>query len=269
MSAEVLSSGSRHGSPVPWFLGLLAGAVVWVGTWWYASYYWTMPLFGLVALVALGGVLVAMLVMVGVRARRKVAWVIGALAAAAAVAAATAVLTIALPGSLLPVDARIRQISDELGYAVVLPADEERIAEDGGGYAPASSIDESGRFTIHFERFDVREEQSASVLSATALEEYLDLPEGDTKSGVSIVLDSTETMKLKGNPALAATWHEQMSAKGAQNPSHVLIFQTDGLIVRLSAGEAWEGETPGGEAIGGGLSAREMVRLAETFEPFE
>lgn len=59
-----------------------------------------------------------------------------------------------------------------------------------------------------------------------------------------------------------------MAVKGAGTPVHVLVFQAHGLIVRMTAEEAWESETRDGTKMGG-LTLNEMVSLAETFRPFE
>lgn len=205
MSAEVPTNGRRGGHPGLWLFALLVFDVLFVGLWWYGSYYRSMPVGMALALVAAGVALAAMLVMVGLSARRKVPWIAVAVVAGAALGALAAVLTLILPEGWLPVEARVRQISDELGYTVVLPPDEGFAAFDRGGYAPSSDIGEDGQFTIDYKRFSVVESQSDQVLSSAALERYIDLPEADPKSGTTMVLDTTESMTIKGNPALAAT----------------------------------------------------------------
>jgi len=219
----------------------------------YAGFYYSIPPLVTAALAILGVAVVALLVLAVKSARRRLLTVLGVFAVTVVVLAVSVFLTLVMP---VPNDTRVRQIGEAAGFTLMVPAGIEIEARSQDGYGPSSDLSTDGEFTAHYARFGVSERRSDIVKSASELEADARLEQPDPQADTTIVVDQKKAVTVLGKPAWAVVWHEAMAGKMGGSGA-LLVFQPNGLVVRMSSDNT----------DGNGLTAEELVQVAQTFAP--
>lgn len=242
------------GTRTVWLVVVLGGCeLLFAALLTYAGFYYSIPPLVTAALAILGGAVVALLVLAMKSARRRLLTVLAVFAVTVVVLAVSVFLTLVMP---VPNDTRVRQIGEAAGFTLMVPAGLEIEARSQDGYGPSSNLSTDGEFTAHYARFDVSERRSDIVKSASALEAAARLEQPDPQSQTTIVLDQKKAVTVLGKPGWAVVWHEAMAGKMGGSGA-LLVFQPNGLVVRMSSDNT----------DGNGLTADELVKVAQTFAP--
>lgn len=219
----------------------------------YAGFYYSTPPLVTAALAILGIAVVVLLVLAVKSARRRLMTVLGVFAVTVAVLVVSVFLALVMP---VPNDTRLRQIGEAAGFTLMVPAGHEIEARSQDGYGPSSDLSADGEFTAHYARFDVSERRSDIVKSASELEANAQLEQPDPQAQSTVVVDQKKTVTVLGKPAWVVEWHEAMAGKTGGSGA-LLVFQPNGLVVRMSSDNT----------DGNGLTAEELVQVAQTFAP--
>ena len=168
------------------------------------------------------------------------------------VLALVTVLALALAGCTSG-ESQAAAMADELGIPLMLPSG-QKVGKPGtyGDNVLRLDGDPPGML-IYYEGFDVQLRPSDSLVPADGMDAFIALPEPPSDIDIEVVVDETRELTVLGAPAVAVTWHEDMGQK-VNEPSHILVFQFEGAVARLSADL-------------GSLDLDSLVDVAETFEP--
>lgn len=245
----------HHGSHRPgragWlYAGLALSTLALVGVWWYSSYFWVRPPGWEVARTLALALVVALSVALAVAVRFDPPALLGAAAISVTILLGYGLLSTMsdVTDKRLPLRERAAQIGDELGFAALLPPSPPIRLEAGD---PRVDLSEDS-LVVTYDAFSVDESRVDSVQTADDLESFIGVEEDDT-----VVVDEPQRLTVRGRPSLAVTWRE-----GDHPPSRILVFQADGIVVRV---EAWpDGDRPSGDTA---LQLDQLVRLAGSFEP--
>lgn len=257
MDEQVPQVQEKQRGPAGWFMSLIVAELALLGVWWFSNYYYTLPTWAWVALGVLGVAVLTLFVLVVSRARHKVAGLLVTLGLVVVIAVAFMVASIFFPGSVLPLEARVRQIAEKAGVTALLPPDKDIEAHDRFGYAPSSVLAEDGMLTIDYHDYTLSESPSVEVLTAAQMETFIKIDQPGPGSGTRLDTSEPEELTVLGKPAIAVSSAEVLGSKGMQPATRFLVFQPEGMVARLvSAPES-------------GLTVDDLVKIAESLEPME
>lgn len=237
-----------------------------------ATVYYVMPVGWIVALVACGAGLIALVVLTG----RSLTWKpLPVLATVALLAGAVVLGTVMLmfvpsaPIGLL--ETRAQQIAEANGFTALLAPDEAMATWTG---LPVNALPEADPgLSVEYERFLLQQRKADGPLTAEDLEALV-APGATPISGLQpIPADvTTSEQTVQGNPAIVAEYVD-VPPEALDKPDEegeattVLAFGLDGVEVILRS-TTWYDCDPVGECTENPpLTAENLVAIADTLEP--
>ncbi|MFP5416305.1 MAG: acyltransferase family protein [Actinomycetes bacterium] len=243
---------ARLGASLQWAVALSTLAAL--AVWWYSSYFWALPTVWAAARVATIVVATALLVALAIHARSRRRRLLGTVAVVVTLLCGHGVVSVMsdITDASLPLRQRAAQIGDELGFTAQLPADRPIRLDAGEAPVTRSDVD---ALVVDYDAFTVTESAIASPQGAEDMAAFVEVEEGR-----GVIVDDWRDLVVRGEPAIAVEWRDRRS--GSLFPHRVLVFQDEGVVVRM---EAWpQGERPMRDDA---LTFNQLERAAASFEP--
>ncbi len=282
--AMLMRAVARAGGPrtVLWLALLAIGVGIASVLGQIAQIYFRLPLGWIVVLVLAAIVLIALFL----QAARDVSWkplpVFGVVGVMLGALILTMLLLIALPSGrfFTPLfEIRAQQIGEAAGFEVLVPATLELDTDEG---MPVSVIGDAEGIEIGYDWLTLVERPADAPLGYADLRNLV--PPGSDPLGFEGedagrrgpgVPEDAEYVELEvdGRPALgvayAAVTEEKVVAGTIPDPLNVLIFERDGVLVRLLSQGGMDYQPDGSYTQRAALTFDELVELAESLTPLE